>query len=158
MHGMARDVHAEDRLRLLLRLRGIGRELDAAGLPAAADQHLGLHDDRAAELLSCGPGLGRRGGDGALRDRDPVAREELLALVLVEVHRRGSVEKSAVRRVRRAVSAVLGAMAALQTTNYLRTILEHFASKIAFGRCDRTCPHFAATCLLRRPVPRVVGL
>src|SRR5437763_766117 len=26
------------------------------------------------------------------------------------------------------------------------------------GRCDRTCPHLAATCLLRRPAQRVVGL
>ena len=69
--------------RVLLGLGGVGRELDAAGLAAPADQHLRLDHDRAAELL------GRRArllaavaAIGPVRDGDAEAREELLALVL----------------------------------------------------------------------------
>ena len=60
-------------------------ELDAAGLAAAADQHLCLDDDGVSDL---------RGGDGvldgrdgvAVRDVEAVSREELLALVFEQVH------------------------------------------------------------------------
>ena len=48
---MAADVEAEDLARLLLGVRRVVGELDAAGLAAAAGQHLRLDDDGAAELL-----------------------------------------------------------------------------------------------------------
>ena len=95
------DVHAEDRRGVLLGLRRVGGQLDPAGLAAPADEHLRLHDHRHGQLLGGGPGLGRGVGDDPLGHRDPVAREELLALVLVEVHRRGSVEGRAVSGVRK---------------------------------------------------------
>ena len=41
----------EDVRRVLARLGLVGGELDAAGLAAAADQHLGLDDDRVADLV-----------------------------------------------------------------------------------------------------------
>ena len=66
-------------------------ELDAAGLAAAARQHLSLDDDRAAELLGRGARLLRRRREPPLGDGDPEPPEELLALVLVEVHRRADV-------------------------------------------------------------------
>ena len=84
---VAADVHAEDRLRVALGLLRSRGELDAAGLAAPAGQHLRLDDDLAAELLGRLPRLGRRLGDAPLRDGDAEAAEELLALVLVEVHR-----------------------------------------------------------------------
>ena len=68
-------------------LVGIGGELDAACLSAAAGQHLRLHDDLAAELGRGRAGLLRRRGHAALGDRDAELREQLLALMLVEVHR-----------------------------------------------------------------------
>ena len=57
--------------RLLL---GVGRilgELDAAGLAAAAGQHLSLDDDRAAELLRGGARLLRGRRETPVRDGDP---------------------------------------------------------------------------------------
>ena len=86
--GVALDVHAEDRGRVLLDLAAILGQLDAAGLAAAADQHLRLDDDGIAELVGGGERLvdGLRGlpvGNG-----NAVLGEELLALVLEEVHRR----------------------------------------------------------------------
>ena len=48
---VAVDVQPEDRLRVLGGLVGRVCELDSAGLPAAAGQHLGLDDDLAADLL-----------------------------------------------------------------------------------------------------------
>ena len=64
---------------------GIGRELDAAGLAAPAGQHLRLDDDLAAELLRRLPRLLGSRREPPVGDGDPVAREELLALILVEV-------------------------------------------------------------------------
>ena len=86
---MAADVHSEDRLRVALGLFRSGGELDAAGLAAPAGQHLRLDDDLTAELLGRLPRLGRRRGYAPFRDRNAEAAEELLALVLVEVHRAG---------------------------------------------------------------------
>ena len=71
---------------MLARLGLVRGELHAAGLAAAADQHLRLDDDRVADLV--------RRGDGVLDGRDglavghpqPVAGEQLLALVLEQVH------------------------------------------------------------------------
>ena len=85
-HDVAADVEAEDVAGEPLGLGGIGRELDAAGLATPAREHLRLDDDRATELLCRGARLGRRVGDAALGDGDAVAGEQLLALVLIEVH------------------------------------------------------------------------
>ena len=87
LDDVAADVEAEDVPRLLL---GVGRvvgELHAAGLAAAARQHLRLDDDLAAELLGGGARLLRRRREPPFRDRDPEAPEELLALVLEKIHR-----------------------------------------------------------------------
>ncbi len=73
-------------LGVLARLGLVGGELDAAGLAAAADQHLRLDDDRVADSV------GRRHGvldarHGLARgDPQSVAGEQLLALVLQQVH------------------------------------------------------------------------
>src|SRR5205814_6089542 len=57
---VAANIEAEDLGRLVLRVYGIGRELDAAGLAAAARQDLCLDDDLAAELLRRGACFCRR--------------------------------------------------------------------------------------------------
>ena len=67
-------------------LVGRRRQLDAAGLAAAADQHLRLDDDGAADLGGRRPRLLGRERDAPVGDGDAEAREELLALVLVEIH------------------------------------------------------------------------
>ncbi len=87
-HDVAADVEAEDRARVLLGLVRAGRDTDAAGLPAPAGQHLRLDDDgppssSAAARASSGV-VARR----PVRGRDAEAPEHLLALVLVEIHRR----------------------------------------------------------------------
>ena len=74
-------------LGLLLGVRRIVGELHAARLAAAAGQHLRLDDDRAAELLGGLPRLLRRRREAPVGDGDAELLEELLALVLVEVHR-----------------------------------------------------------------------
>ena len=84
---VAVDVQAEDRLGVLSGLVGRVGELDPAGLPAAAGQHLGLDDDLAAELLGRRARLVRRRREPPLGDGDAEPLEELLALVLVEIHR-----------------------------------------------------------------------
>ena len=83
--GQALDLHAQDRLRVLLRLVGRLGELDAAGLAASAGLDLRL-DHHDAELLGGGSGLGRGVGDDAESDRDIVLGEELLRLVLHQIH------------------------------------------------------------------------
>jgi hypothetical protein len=83
----ARDVHAEDRLRVLARLVGVLGHLDPAGLAAPADLDLGLDHARVAELF--GPVDG--GVDGrrviARRHRDAMGGEQLFSLVFEKVHR-----------------------------------------------------------------------
>ena len=73
-------------LRVLARLALVGGELDAAGLAAAADQHLRLDDDRVADLAGGAHGVvdGRDGLTGG--HPQSVAGEQLLALVLQQVH------------------------------------------------------------------------
>ena len=86
VHGVALDVHAED---LPGQLTGLGRglgDLDAAGLAAAADLDLGLDDGDAADLLGGRLGLVGRRRDLAQRDRHAVLLEELLGLVLEQIH------------------------------------------------------------------------
>src|SRR5437870_4035759 len=83
---MAADVEAEDLACSCLRLVGIVCELDAAGLTAAAGEDLRLDDDLTAELLGRGARLFRHRRETAFGDRYPEAPEELLPLILVEVH------------------------------------------------------------------------
>jgi hypothetical protein len=90
VHGVALDVHAEDLLRLGLGLVGVAGQLHPAGLAAPAGLDLGLdHDARLAgrdELGGDGTGLRRCPGDLALLDRNAVGSEEILRLVLEQVH------------------------------------------------------------------------
>ena len=82
---VAADVHAQDPLGLLAGLGRVLGQLDAAGLAAAADLHLGLDDHGAADLGGGRLGLGRRPGDLAARDGHPVLGEQLLRLMLEQV-------------------------------------------------------------------------
>src|SRR5581483_7525542 len=92
LHDVAADVEPDDVGGLALGVGGVLRELHAAGLAAAAGQHLRLGDDLAAELLRRAPRLLRGGGEPPLRHGNAALAEELLALVLVEVHRpRGTI-------------------------------------------------------------------
>ena len=67
-------------------LVGVVGELDAARLAAPADLHLGLDDDRIAGGLGGGDRFVHGVGDVARADRDVVAGEVLLALVLEKIH------------------------------------------------------------------------
>ena len=59
----------------------------AAGFSAPAGVDLGLHDPPLTAQLGCtGNRLVRRVGNGSRRDRDTVGAEELLGLMLVDVH------------------------------------------------------------------------
>ena len=71
---------------MLLGLGAVLGDLDAAGLAAAADQHLRLDHAGVADLVGGGDRLLDGGGGRAGRHGDAVAREELLALVLEKVH------------------------------------------------------------------------
>ena len=72
--------------RLLLGVVRIVGELDAAGLAAAAGQHLRLDDDGPADRLGGRARLFRRHREPSLGDGDAEPPEQLFALVLVEVH------------------------------------------------------------------------
>ena len=86
VHGVALDVHAEDLLGVGLRVvRRLG-DLDAAGLAAAADLDLRLDDGDAADLLGDRLGLVRRRRDLAEAHRHAVVLEQLLGLVLEQIH------------------------------------------------------------------------
>ena len=67
-------------------LVGVVGELDPAGLAAPADLDLGLDDHRVARRLGRGDRLVDRVGRRHRADRDAVAGEVLLALVLEQVH------------------------------------------------------------------------
>ncbi|CAB4936845.1 unannotated protein [freshwater metagenome] len=86
MDRVALDVHPEDGLGLGLRVfRRVG-EFHSTGLAAPTDLHLRLHDDGRADL-ACG--LVRRStcrADLARSDWNVVLAEEVLGLVLVQVH------------------------------------------------------------------------
>ena len=79
-----------EHLRRRIRSRlGAVHQLDAAGLAAATGMNLGL--DHPLGTADAASGIGRfsrRGGDVTGRDRDAVARKELLGLIFVQVHRR----------------------------------------------------------------------
>ena len=77
----------EQLVRDLVDLAVAGADLDAAGLAAPAGVDLRLdHPGRAAELLGAVRRLLRAVDDPAARDRHAVAGEQLLGLVLVDVH------------------------------------------------------------------------
>jgi hypothetical protein len=78
---VALDVHPEDVLAVLLGLDAVLRDLDPAGLAAAADLHLRLDDAGITDLVSRSDGLLDGGGGGAAGNRHPVSGEELLALI-----------------------------------------------------------------------------
>jgi len=85
-HDVAANVHAEDVARVLAN-RGLVRgELDAAGLAAAADQDLRLDDDRVADIGRRSDGLLDGVSHLSRRHAQSVAGEQLLALVLQQVH------------------------------------------------------------------------
>ena len=67
-------------------LVGVGRELHAAGLAAAAHLHLGLDHNRVAGGLRLFDRLVHRVSHPAGRDGDAETGEVLLALVFVKVH------------------------------------------------------------------------
>src|SRR5262249_61704743 len=67
---------------------GVARALAPPPRPAPAGGPLRLDHDRPAKLLGRLARLFRRGGQAPLGDRNPDPPEEILALVLVEVHRR----------------------------------------------------------------------
>ena len=61
-------------------------QLDAAGLAAPADLHLGFDDDRVADPLRLSDRFVHRVGHAARRHRDAEAGKVLLALVLEQIH------------------------------------------------------------------------
>ena len=75
-----------------------GADADAAGLAAAAGLDLRLDDHRQAELAGRRPRLRRRRTPARRQDRQPGLREQLLALMLEQVH---AVRLRAARRRRR---------------------------------------------------------
>src|SRR4051794_22622486 len=87
---VALDVHAEDLARLRDGVLWVLGQLDAAGLAAASGLDLGLDDHAATPTRTLGLGRGLRllgcGDHGADRDRDAVLGEELLRLVLHQIH------------------------------------------------------------------------
>ena len=90
VHGVALDVHAQDLAGLGVRLiRAVG-QLDAAGLPAAARLHLGLHHDQrmalGGEPRRDLARLFGRAGDLAGLHGDAVLGEQFLRLILKQVH------------------------------------------------------------------------
>src|SRR5206468_7090354 len=98
------DVHADDLLRRVARLFGRLRELDAAGLAATADRHLGLDRDRP-QLLDRGRGLVGRASDHAARDWYAERREHFFCLVLEELQ--GAETKLTDRQDHRAKPAIV---------------------------------------------------
>ena len=86
MDDVALDVQAQDGLGLLGGLLRRGGELHATGLATAPGLHLGLDDDCRTDPL--GGGTSVRGGpyDLARLRRDAVRPEEVLGLVLVQIH------------------------------------------------------------------------
>ena len=86
--ALRRSYLPEDLAREVLRLGRRLRDLDAARLPASAGVHLRLHDDDvAAERARRLFGLGGRGGEASVGDGDAEGTQQLLGLVLVDVHR-----------------------------------------------------------------------
>ena len=85
---MGDERHAQDLLRERLGLVRLLRDFDAAALAAPAGVNLGLDDDRpASETARDSCGLFGRVGDFTARDRYAILRQDLLRLILVNLHR-----------------------------------------------------------------------
>ena len=83
---MALEVGAEHAAGFLGGALGRVDQHHTAALAAATDLHLDLHDALAAQFAG---GLGRllpRGGDDPARRGDALGAEQLLALMLVQIH------------------------------------------------------------------------
>ena len=83
---MPLDVHAEDGVGLRLRVIGSVCEFHTAGLASSADLHLSLDDDGSANLEGCLARCRAGRADLTRGDRNLMRAEELLGLVLVQVH------------------------------------------------------------------------
>ena len=83
---MTRDLGGWTTPRVLLGLLAAVGDLDAAELAAPADLDLRLDRAWVADLIGGGHRVLDGPGGLAVRDRDTVAGEELLALVLEQVH------------------------------------------------------------------------
>ena len=77
---------------------GVARELHAAGLAAAAHLHLGLHHHRVADAVGAGDGLVDGVGNRAVGHRNAVTGEQLLALVLEQIHASSPPERVQVQK------------------------------------------------------------
>ena len=149
------DVHAQDVARASASASaGSAAYLMPPALPRPPTSTCAFTMTGAAEPLGRRARLLRRVGDLAVGDGDPEPAEELLALILVQVHRPRESTRAGrlLTATMQAGLPVLVNFACLRIANNNPTIPEQFRSRIVIGRCDRTCPHFAATCLLRRPV------
>src|SRR5207249_8078398 len=86
--GLVRDQRLPEQLRRRRARRGGGpHQPDAARLAAPARVDLRLHDAGEAEALGGGDGLVDGEARLAVGDGDAVAAQEILRLVLVDVHR-----------------------------------------------------------------------
>jgi hypothetical protein len=81
------ERHTDDLLRGRLDLLRRGAGLDAAALAAPAGVDLRFDDSRSAQFAGHLTRLSSRRGDSAARDRNAVAGEQRLGLVLVDFHR-----------------------------------------------------------------------
>jgi hypothetical protein len=82
----ATDVHSEDLPGVLADLLPARGHLDAAQLAASADLNLGLHHARVAHRVGRRDGLVDGRGRTPRRHRHAMPGEQLLSLVLEEVH------------------------------------------------------------------------
>ncbi len=86
-HGEPLDLHAQDVGGVIAGLLGVLRELHASRLPPSPGVHLCLYDDGTPQIVSDPLRLVRTGGDLSLGNRDPNGPQELLRLILVDIHR-----------------------------------------------------------------------
>ena len=88
VHDVARDVEAQDVGRAPEHLVGVRGQLHATGLAPASGVDLGLHHHRQPEPLGRGHRLVRRERHLAQRNRQSAPGEQLLALMLEQIHER----------------------------------------------------------------------
>ena len=86
VHDVTLDVHPEDVPGVGANLVGVFRQLDPARLAAAADLHLRLDHHGIAGRVGRPHRLVDGLGDAARGHGDAVAREQLLPLILEEIH------------------------------------------------------------------------
>jgi hypothetical protein len=84
---MSHQSHPEHLLRELLRLFGGLRNFDAATLPSASGMYLSLYDDSAAEPFGRLSGFILCINDLTAGNANTETGENLLGLVLVDLHR-----------------------------------------------------------------------